>query len=519
MGVIDEIGVVAARVRARLPRTGLARLTGLSLGLAAILGAPAVVTAHNLSAVYQSPLPLAVYLAGAATTVALSFVFVLARDMRAAPTPEGRVVHVPAPIRIVLRVLGVVGWAWILVQGAAGGTSEASVASLFLWVYGWVGVAMLSALVAPVWEWVDPFATIHDMLAWALRKVGVQGWAITDLPAAVRVWPAVVGLMFFIWLELVAVAGTGTLTVVLAGYTVLTLALMAQFGRDEWRAQGETFTVWFRTLNRLAVYGVAPAATTAAARRRPGRRGSRCRGRRRGHPPAVRERPARRRRGDPARRPGRHRHRVDHLRRPVADGGLRDGLREPGARPEDRDPDRVPLDHRRRGARRRTGRDRGAIGAGLTPIAVGYLVAHYLTYLLVDGQRIVVAVSDPLQNGSDLFGTAFFLPSNAFLPPGLVWTAQLAAVVGGHMLGAWAGHVRAQQDMASLAASKPPRDMRHRKISTPSRRLPNVRRREVPLAVVMVALTTLTLWSLGQSIVAEPAAQVPSSLTGETGSS
>ena len=35
----------------------------------------------------------------------------------------------------------------------------------------------------------------------------------------------------------------------------------------------------------------------------------------------------------------------------------------------------------------------------------------------------------------------------------------------------------------------------------------------------MVALTTLTLWSLGQSIVAEPAAQVPSSLTGETGSS
>jgi hypothetical protein len=161
----------------------------------------------------------------------------------------------------------------------------------------------------------------------------------------------------------------------------------------------------------------------------------------------------------------------------------------------------------------------GAIGAGLTPIAVGYLVAHYLTYLLVDGQRIVVAVSDPLQSGADLFGTAFFLPSNAFLPPGLVWTVQLAAVVGGHVLGAWAGHVRAQQDMAALAASKPPRDMRHRKISTPSRRLPNVRRREVPLAVVMVALTTLTLWSLGQSIVAEPAAQVPSSLTGETGSS
>ena len=50
---------------------------------------------------------------------------------------------------------------------------------------------------------------------------------------------------------------------------------MAQFGRDQWRAQGETFTVWFRTLNRLAPFGVVPAARTAEARgvdrgRRPG---------------------------------------------------------------------------------------------------------------------------------------------------------------------------------------------------------------------------------------------------------
>jgi hypothetical protein len=62
--------------------------------------------------------------------------------------------------------------------------------------------------------------------------------------------------------------------------------------------------------------------------------------------------------------------------------------------------------------------------------------------------------------------------------------------------------------MAALAASKPPRDMRHRKIPGGStRRIPNVRRREIPLAVVMVALTTLTLWSLGQALIVEaPAA-------------
>ena len=40
--------------------------------------------------------------------------------------------------------------------------------------------------------------------------------------------------------------------VVLVGYTAYTLAMMAQFGRDEWRSHGETFTVWFRLLGRLA---------------------------------------------------------------------------------------------------------------------------------------------------------------------------------------------------------------------------------------------------------------------------
>ena len=60
----------------------------------------------------------------------------------------------------------------------------------------------------------------------------------------------------------------------------------------------------------------------------------------------------------------------------------------------------------------------GAIGAGLLPIAVGYLIAHYLTYLLIDGQRILIAISDPLQRGANLFGTAFHTPNGDWLPPG-----------------------------------------------------------------------------------------------------
>jgi hypothetical protein len=74
------------------------------------------------------------------------------------------------------------------------------------------------------------------------------------------------------------------------------------------------------------------------------------------------------------------------------------------------------------------------------------------------------------------------------------------------MVGAWAGHVTAQRDMDALAQPKPVRDMRHRKVHARAPAAPpasDVRAREIPLAVMMVALTTLTLWSLGQSIVVE----------------
>ncbi|HYO42729.1 MAG TPA: hypothetical protein VES19_05965, partial [Candidatus Limnocylindrales bacterium] len=478
----------------------LVRLGGVFAAGAVMLGGPVVALAHGLSPTYQSPLPLAIYLAGAAATVALSFVFVLARDLRAGPTVPGRVTPVPAVVRHGLRAIGLLGWAWMMAQGIAGGSSPGAVADLFLWVYGWVGIAILSALVFPIWEWLDPFATLHDLGAGLLRRLGVTGWAPSGLPRGARVWPAAAGFAFFVWLELAATPDNAALTLILAGYTVFTLALMAQYGRNAWRAGGETFTVWFRTLNRLAAIGVAPASATGVA------------------PTAG---------VDPDAVDGRA-----VLRRPFASGLLEgtwetprivlvaigtgsiifDGLSQTVAFASVFGAPALPLNTLLlvaflgiiAGAALVVARtvSPGAIGAGLLPIATGYLVAHYLTYLLIDGQRILIALSDPLQQGSDLFGTAFFEPTAGWLPPGLVWTAQLAAVVGGHMLGAWAGHVAAQRDMDAAAYAngngngngRAGRDLRHRKIHDPDP-LPgprrNVRMREIPLAIVMVALTTL----------------------------
>ena len=452
----------------------LHRLAGaVPLAGAIALAAPAVVFAHALNPTYTSRLPLAVYLAGAATTVALSFIFVLVRDVRA-ERPDGTATGrmPPAALRIALRALGLLAWLWIIAQGILGGSSDAEVSTLFIWIYGWVGVAIVSAFIGPIWQWLDPFSTLHDLGAGVVRRLGVSPWQPADYPERLGKWPAVVGFAVVIWLELVLAGGGDVLFVVLVGYTAYTLAMMAQFGRDTWRSNAEIFTVWFRLLGRLAPYALADGA--GRIRRRPFLSG-------------VLE-------------PGWTLADVVFIALGVG-SILFDGLSQTQIWFELFGVPALPIETLllsgflgiivtlALAVTRFVGVS--ATGAGLLPIAVGYLIAHYLTYLLINGQLIMVAISDPFQRGWDLFGTAFYQVSGSWLPPGLVWTVQLAAVVGGHMLGAWGGHV--------VAALEAPRDM------SPSA----LRTRQIPLAVVMVGLTTLTLWSLGQSIVVtlpEPAA-------------
>ncbi len=137
----------------------------------------------------------------------------------------------------------------------------------------------------------------------------------------------------------------------------------------------------------------------------------------------------------------------------------------------------------------------GPMGAGLLPVALGYLIAHYLSFLLLDGQRLIVAISDPFQQAWDLFGTAFFEPSLSWMPTSALWSLQVGAVVIGHIVGAWAGHAVARKDAATTSGSG----------TAASGRGGARVRAQLPLAILMVGLTTLTLWSLGQNLVFEAA--------------
>ena len=445
----------------------------------ALLALPGAVLGHQLVGLFESPLPLPVYLAGAATAVALSFAVVFVRDIRPFGPGDPRPRTAPGWLRAGLRLLGVIAVGWIVAQGIVGGASDGDVGVLFLWIYGWVGVALVSAFVGPVWAWLDPFTTIFDVGAWIVRRVGIAGWAPAPYPARLGRAPAVAGYAAFVWLELIVTGGGGGRILVGAflAYLAITLLGMAQFGRDSWRARAEVFSVWFGLLGRIAPLALAGPPEAGMIRSRPF--------------------------GAGLLEPGWARADVALAALAVA-GVLYDGLSQTQLWY-----DTVGLTGITGGTLTlamflgvavllalgvarlvagSSGRTVGiaAVGAGLVPIATGYITGHYLTFLLIDGQKILIALGDPFLQGWNLGGLAFFTPSSAWFPPGLVWAVQLAAVVGGHMLGAVSGHAAAAADLDARSPGA----------------LRSLRLRQVPLAIFMVALTATTLWSLGQSIIA-----------------
>jgi hypothetical protein len=82
----------------------------------------------------------------------------------------------------------------------------------------------------------------------------------------------------------------------------------------------------------------------------------------------------------------------------------------------------------------------------VVPIIVGYIVAHYLTYFVEYGQQTLVQLSDPFSRGDDVLGTAD-LQVNYWLSghPEFLAVTKVAAVVLGHVVGVVAAHDRALQ--------------------------------------------------------------------------
>ena len=411
------------------------RAAGVVVATSALVTWPVPASAHPLVGAADAPLPLELYLAGAGLAVALSFVIGFVYAGRARPAEPGVLRRVPRAVFTGIRLIGLFAWTWVIAQAVVGGSTDAEVGRLFTWVYGWVGLAIVCALFVPLWDWLDSFVTLYALGTRVMGGGRVKRWHPRTYPARFGHWPAVVGFAVFVWMELVH--RDTDMDVVVVGYTAITLTGMVVFGQASWRQGAEVFSVWFGLLNWLARYGSAGPQGSGLVRRQR-------------FPDGLVGRP-----WDPS---------LVSLVAIATGAILYDGLSQTEVFVEVfGTPDLAGSTLLLAaflgavvGLALVVGTRIGmtAIGAGLLPVSVGYLVAHYLTYLLGDGQRILVAVADPLQLGWDLTGTAFFVPSVSWLPASTVWVVVFVAVVGGHLLGAWAGHHGVGIDVANRARGR-----------------------------------------------------------------
>ena len=435
--------------------------------------------AHGLVQRANLPIPEELFGGAAALVLIVSFLALAAlwptpkleRDhWRPLPGALGRVLGSCA-LEIACGALGVLLLAVVIVSGLAGTQSPLdNFAPSFIFIIFWVGLAFASALFGNVFAALSPWRALGRAAGWAARRRGRRP-GHRPYPERLGRWTAAAGVFAFTWIELASGWGEDPRMVSFAvlGYTAITLAGQAVFGVETWNRRGEAFAVYFDLFARIAPFerrdGVVgmrpPLAGLPKLDVVPGTVGLvlvmigtvTFDGLSQGQLWADLT-------GDAA-------FEAPEL---VATLGLIGGvaivscfyaLGVAGARSVGGNLNAATL--------------RRAFVHSLVPIALVYVAAHYLTFLLFEGQSIAYLASDPLGEGWDLFGTASAAIDYGALSQNQAWYLQVGFVVAGHVAALILAHDRA----LSLYPDS--------KLAV---------RSQYWMLAVMVGFTTLALWLL-----------------------
>ncbi len=335
----------------------------------------------------------------------------------------------------------------------------------FVFVTFWLGLVGLSVLFGDVFRAFNPWRAIGRVAgAGFSRLVGQKQSAPFTYPERLGRWPAVVGLVAFVFLELVwgqsgfAAAGLTpkTLTIATLIYSAYTFVAMGLFGVERWIDRGETFSQYFGMFASLAAFEVRDGRLG----RRPLLAGTTTWALPAGSLALV----------------------LAAIGSTTFDGASEGVLKEPisSAFQALTDAGLTPVAALRLtnslflagtlavvtavfwggiyGMRivdnRRSVRELAkAFAHAFIPIALAYLVAHYFSLVVYQEQaQFTYLLSDPLGDGSNLFGTAGSGIDYGLVGATAIWYVQFGAIVVGHVIALAIGHDRA------LALWRDPRD-------------------------------------------------------------
>ena len=400
--------------------------------------------AHGVGSREDLPIPFSYAVTGAALALLVSFLALglLWREPRLRPAEAGWAVPASLqrvldgqPVRVGLRVLGLLAAAYVTVAAVFGRDDALNPTAGSVFVLLWVGVPLLSLLFGPVWRLVNPIRGLHGLLSALMRTPADEG--LSAYPRRLGYWPAALSLLAFVWLELVAPENTSlrVLRTFFAAYLAVQLLGATYYG-SRWFGRADGFEVFSTLVGRLSPFGRRgdgrlvvrdPLSGVAGTPMAPGLfavvgvlLGSTAYDSFAGSPWWV----------------GRVQESSVSPRLLETLGLVAAVVVVTGAFV-------VAAALSGRGGGLPARRAVAEFAHTLVPIVAGYVVAHYWSLLVLIGQQTVIQLSDPLGTGANWLGTGDRAIDSSLADPTLVSVLQVCAVVVGHVLGVILAHDRA----------------------------------------------------------------------------
>ncbi len=380
--------------------------------------------AHGLSGATDLPIPFLYAMVGATWALTISFaVLALAwkeprfgRETDPAPEP---------PRRQWLGLIGALAAGYVLVALYAGPPTSANGALGAFYVVLWVGLVPLALLFGHIWRDLSPWRSLQAVIG----RVAARPGGLLPYPAWLGYWPAAVGLFAFVWLELASPDPGSVLAVrIWVGAYAAAMVVGGMVFGPRWFDRADPFDVYSAIVARLSPFVrngrwelhnplrslptipverglIAVLATLLGSTAYDSFSAS-------------------------AFWQSKTLSGWVHSLTLLSFVGVVAGLFVLAARSTGGMSlhDRALLP--------------GLMAHSLTPIVVGYIFAHYLTYLVEKGQATIIALGDPFGRGWYPFGDA---APDLWLSNHLEVLAALKVgfVVGGHVMAVIAAHDRA----------------------------------------------------------------------------
>jgi hypothetical protein len=413
----------------------------------------APILAHGLPSPPGVPVPGYLFAWAAAVVLVASFsaLGALWREPRLEVDEPRRALRLPVWSEPACGALGIATFALLVYAGLQGSPVPGrNLAPTFVYVVFWVGLVPLTLLLGDVFSLFNPWRAAGRAVGWLTRRAPKDLIAPPlEYPERLGYWPAVAGLAAFAWLELVDPGRSSPDTVAEAAllYAGVQLAGMALYGVDAWERRGDAFAVYFALFARLSPVQlrgreVSFGRPLAAATRLgvgAGLVALLCVMIGTTSFDGLSSTVQWSELGPDLQRAftglGLSSARALELAYTAGLAGMilivagfyRMGVS--GMRTVDPSHTREELSRR--------------FIHTLIPIAAAYVLAHYFTFLVFQGQAMDALVSDPLGRGADLFGTAHVAIDYALISKAAVWYVQVGALVCGHVGGLVLAHDRA----------------------------------------------------------------------------